>query len=303
MKYSALNPIGIPDPLDVIGLNPRVADLNGKTIGLYCTFKAHWVLILKELEKQLSAVYPDAKFTYFQYTKDLNSHTQVAEVMKAPEVRPDFEKWIAGTDVVIETAEVPVVECSGDLEEVNMHFYNEGLSYGFPIIPPTQELVNKMFGGTDLPADHVVARMPPMNGNATVEKIAVNAVMAGCLPTYMPVLIAAVEAMVDSHMWFEPYTTSVANWASMMIVNGPVRNDIGLNYGLGTLSPYIKTTATIGHTMGFIIRNIAGIKHGLKIWAFSDMRNVSASVLVKMKKSAHGNRSMYITISIKKTVQ
>ncbi len=371
MKYSALNPVGIPDPLDVIGLNSRVADLNGKTIGLYCTFKAHWVLILKELEKQLSALYPDAKFTYFQYTKDLNSHTQVAEVMKDPDVRPDFEKWIADTDVVIvtnadagscslyltynatfcerlkkpmvmtvnpafiqisrkaaglrgvpairmaelnigdismeedltyfinefipsevkkslpsiidgltkplseseknpaiETAEVPVVEYCGNLEEVNMHFYNEGLSYGFPIIPPTEELVNQMLAGTDLPPNHIVARMPPMNGNATVEKIAVNAVMAGCLPTYMPVLIAAVEAMVDPHMWFEAYTTSVANWAPMMMVNGPIRNDIGLNYGLGTLSPYFKANATIGHAMGLIIMNIAGIKHGFEDMGF-----------------------------------
>ena len=109
-----------------------------------------------------------------------------------------------------------------------MHFYNKGMAYGFPIIPPTEEAVGRMLEGSDLPPDHVVAKMPPMNGNATIEKIAVNAVMAGCLPTHMPVLIAAVEAMVDPHMWFEAYTTSVANWAPMMMVNGPIRDDIGI---------------------------------------------------------------------------
>ncbi|MEM2342467.1 MAG: hypothetical protein QXI67_07590 [Candidatus Bathyarchaeia archaeon] len=66
-----------------------------------------------------------------------------------------------------------------------------------PIIPPTEEAVNEMLKGTDLPPDYVVARIPPKMGKATVEKIAINAVMAGCLPTHMPVLIAAVQAMTD----------------------------------------------------------------------------------------------------------
>jgi len=97
------------------------------------------------------------------------------------------------------------------------------MAFGLPIMPPTEEAVKEMLKGTDLPADHVVARIPPMMGKATVEKIAINGVMAGCLPTYMPVLIAAVQALVDPRMWIEAYTCSVASWAPMLMINGPIR--------------------------------------------------------------------------------
>jgi hypothetical protein len=79
----------------------------------------------------------------------------------------------------------------GDLQEVNQFFYRRGWGDGLPIIPPTEEAVTEMLTGTDLPQNHVVAKIIPRMGKATVEKIAVNAVMAGALPTYMPVLIAA----------------------------------------------------------------------------------------------------------------
>jgi hypothetical protein len=81
----------------------------------------------------------------------------------------------------------------GNLEEVNRFFYKRGWTVGLPIIPPTEEAVAEMLTGTDLPADHLVAKIIPRLGKATVEKIAINAVMAGCLPTYMPVLIAGVQ--------------------------------------------------------------------------------------------------------------
>jgi len=89
------------------------------------------------------------------------------------------------------------IKFTGNLWEVNDYFYKMGWTNGSPIIPPTREAVDEMLTGTDLPADTIVAKLPPMLGNATVEKIAVNAVMCGCLPTYMPVLIAAVRGMMD----------------------------------------------------------------------------------------------------------
>ena len=132
------------------------------------------------------------------------------------------------------------------------------------MLPPTEEAVGEMLEGTDLPPDHVVAKIPPMMGKATVEKIAVNAVMAGCLPTYMPVLIAAVEAMVDPRMWIEAYTCSVASWAPLLIINGPIRHDLNVNCGAGVFSPYYKANAAIAHAVGLIIMNIAGIRHGVE---------------------------------------
>jgi hypothetical protein len=101
MEYSVLSPRGEVDPIKTIGLNPRLKTLKGKTIGLYTTFKGHWVVILDEIGKQLKQKYPDIKFTSFRYPKDLNAHNQIAELAKDPEYLPKFKKWIAGVDAVI----------------------------------------------------------------------------------------------------------------------------------------------------------------------------------------------------------
>jgi hypothetical protein len=162
---------------------------------------------------------------------------------------------------------------TGDLEGVNRYFYKNGWSYGMPIIPPTEAAVKEMLTGTDLPADHVVAVIPPMSGKATVEKIAINAVMAGCLPTHMPVLIAAVEAMMDYPksklaIALEGYTCSVASWAPMLIVNGPIRHDIHVNSGVAAMSPYYQANAAIGHALGYLILNVGGVRPGVEDMSF-----------------------------------
>jgi hypothetical protein len=147
---------------------------------------------------------------------------------------------------------------------INNLFYENGWSYGMPIIPPTEEAVQEMLTGTDLASDYVVATIPPMNGKATVEKIAVNAVMAGCVPTHLSVLIAAVQAIVDPRMWIEAYTCSVASWEPMLILNGPIRNELNANSKTTFLSPYYRANAAIGHALGLIIMNIAGIRPGIE---------------------------------------
>src|SRR5205085_11178554 len=86
---------------------------------------------------------------------------------------------------------------SGDLAEVQRFFYKRGWTDGLPIIPPTREAVDEMLTGTNLSPEHVVGKMVPRLGKVTVEKIATNAVMAGALPTAMPLLIAGVEAVLD----------------------------------------------------------------------------------------------------------
>jgi hypothetical protein len=148
----------------------------------------------------------------------------------------------------------------GSLEEVNNFFYKNGWTNGAPIIPPTEEAVNEMLKGTDLPRDYVVAGVPPMLGKATVEKIAINAVMAGCLPTYMPILIAAVEGMVDPVIHLEGWTCSVASWAPLMIINGQVRRDLNMNGDGAILSPYYKASSTIARAFALMIMNIGGVR-------------------------------------------
>ena len=96
----------------------------------------------------------------------------------------------------------------GNYEAVNRFFYRNGWGDGLPIVPPTEEAVAEMMTGSDLPRDHVVAKVIPRLGKATVEKIAINAVMAGALPTHMPVLIAIVEALSDQNTRYDTFQVS-----------------------------------------------------------------------------------------------
>ena len=106
-------------------------------------------------------------------------------------------KWV--------TKQPPRIAFKGNYEDVNRFFYRNGWTDGLPIVPPTEEAVKEMMQGTDLPPDHVVAKVIPRQGKATIEKIAINAVMAGALPTHMPVIIAAVEALADQKTRFDTF--------------------------------------------------------------------------------------------------
>ncbi len=152
----------------------------------------------------------------------------------------------------------------GNLEEVNQFFYKRGWSDGLPIIPPTEEAVQEMLTGTDLPADHVVDKILPRLGKATMEKIAINAVMAGALPTYMPVLIAGIQALMDPRSLFGVHEVSTGSWAPFWIANGRICNDLNINNGTGALSPGDIANATIGRAMGLIVKNIGGARKGIE---------------------------------------
>jgi len=153
----------------------------------------------------------------------------------------------------------------GNLEEVNQFFYRRGWGDGLPIIPPTEEAVAKMLTGTDLPPHHLVAELGPRTGKATVEKIAINAVMAGALPTYMPVLIAGIKALLAYPEYgYLRYGVSTGSWAPFWIINGPIRNDIHVNSGTGALSPGDIANASIGRALGLIIKNIGGMRKGVE---------------------------------------
>ena len=158
----------------------------------------------------------------------------------------------------------PRIAFKGNNQDVNNFFYRKGWSDGLPIIPPTEAAVAEMMTGTDLPADHVVAKVIPRLGKATVEKIAVNAVMAGALPVHMPVIIAAVEAVSDPKTRFDIFEVSTGSWAPFLLVNGPVRKDIHINTGSGMMSPGNIANAAIGRAVGLIVKNIGGARKGLE---------------------------------------
>ncbi len=152
----------------------------------------------------------------------------------------------------------------GNYRDVNLFFYRSGWTDGLPVVPPTEEAVAEMMTGTDLPADHVVAKVIPRQGKATIEKIAVNAVMAGALPTHMPVLVAALEAFADPKTRFDTFEVSTGSWAPFLAVNGPIRDQIHINYGPGALSPGDIANAAIGRAVGLMVRNIGGARKGIE---------------------------------------
>ncbi len=157
---------------------------------------------------------------------------------------------------------------SGTYNEINKLFYLKGFTNGTPIVPPTRDAVDEMLRGTNLPPDEVVGILMPMRGKATVEKLAVNAVMAGCLPTYFPLVIAIAKTMADPRISLTGWMCSVAGFAPMILVNGPIRHQIGLNCTDNVLSPYYLPNTSIARAMSLITLNIAGIRPGIEDKAY-----------------------------------
>jgi len=143
------------------------------------------------------------------------------------------------------------------------HAYEQGWTDGLPIIPATPEAVEKFVAAAGRPADDLVALLPPRKGRATVEVIAVNAIMAGCRPEYMPVLIAAVEGVTDPSYPLELMQVTTNPMTPFLLVNGPVRNQLEINYGTGCLGPGLRANATIGRALRLVLINAGGALPGV----------------------------------------
>jgi hypothetical protein len=158
----------------------------------------------------------------------------------------------------------PRIVFKGHFDEVNRFFYKRGWGDGLPIAPPTEAAVREMLTGTDLPPDHVVGKIEPRHGFATVERIAINAVMAGALPIHLPILIACVEALTDPAGDLGTYGTSTGSWAPFWIISGPVRHDARVNSTSGALSPGDIANAAIGRAVGLLVKNVGGARKGVE---------------------------------------
>lgn len=148
-------------------------------------------------------------------------------------------------------------------EAVNRLFYERGWTDGLPIVPPTQERVRAMLRGTDRTASDVVAVLEPMKGLATVEKVAVNAVMAGCDPMHLPVVLAAVEAVADPAFGLLGVQTTTNPDTPLMLVNGPVREVAGINSGTNAFGPGWVANACIGRALRLVLNNVGGAWPGV----------------------------------------
>jgi hypothetical protein len=141
-------------------------------------------------------------------------------------------------------------------------YYEQGWTDGFPILPPTQAAVAAMLRYTDRAPDEVVGVIPPRNGAATVEKIAINAVMAGCRPEYLPVLVAAVEAMVQPEYNLYGRQTTTHPGAHLLIVHGPLRKELDVNCRQNVFGHGWRANATMGRALRLVMINVGGNQPG-----------------------------------------
>ena len=145
----------------------------------------------------------------------------------------------------------------GTPDEVNRFFYENGWSDGLPIVPPTAERVAQFLRFTDRDADEELGVLLPDQRSATVRTVAINGVMAGCRPEYMPVLLALIEAMADRRYGVE-HSGNTPGAETLIIVNGPVIRQLGFNYQQGALRDGFLANTSIGRFWRLYLRNVAG---------------------------------------------
>jgi hypothetical protein len=165
------------------------------------------------------------------------------------------------------------VALTGTLSEIQDYYCNQGWTDGMPIIPPMEANVTEMLKGTSHPADEIVTTaMVPEGLEVTVAQVAVNGVMAGCKPEYMPILLALIEASVAANIGGT--MRSINSFSYMQVVNGPIRKELNMNSGTYALGPGNRANATIGRALRLFILNLGGGRIGTNI--MGTQGNVSA---------------------------
>ena len=140
--------------------------------------------------------------------------------------------------------------------------YQRGWTDGLPVTPPTDVRVLRMLSGTKRRPDEVIGRIPPYLADCTIEKAAINAVLAGCRPEYMPVLLAALEAALEPVFTLHGVLATTYFSSPVIIVNGPVATRIGMNSGINALGQGNRANATIGRALNLIVQNVGGGRPG-----------------------------------------
>ena len=140
--------------------------------------------------------------------------------------------------------------------------YARGWTDGLPVTPPTDGRVLAMLKGTTRRPGEVVGRIPPFLAECTIEKVAINAVMAGCKPEYMPVLLAALEAALEPVFTLHGVLATTYFSSPVIIVNGPIAKRIGMNSGINVLGQGNRANATIGRALNLIVLNVGGGRPG-----------------------------------------
>lgn len=169
------------------------------------------------------------------------SASAAADVPEAAEYRPD--------EIVVR----------GDLDEVTEFFAERGWTDGLPIVPPTPDRVAAFLAHTRRDPDEVLGVLAPELRRATVRSVAVNGVMAGCRPEYLPVLIGIVECFADPEFRVQD-AGSTPGWEPLVVLDGPVVERLGFNSGTGVLRVGNRANTSVGRFVRLYLRNVAGLR-------------------------------------------
>ncbi len=166
-------------------------------------------------------------------------------------------------------SDAPILELEDSWEAINAWFLEHDLTDGLPIVPPTEARVAAMTTYVErelgYTPNEVIGTLAPKHGQATMQKIAANAVMAGCKPEYMPLLIACVKGVADPKFNLDAVQTSTHNTSPLPIVNGPLVKAIDLNYGYNHTGSRWQATSTIGRALQLCMINIGGTPGSINI--------------------------------------
>lgn len=199
------------------------------------------------------AVYPDPF--------DLETEAQLREKSRkivVPQIVDALTKPITASKDSVAKRDSREIVFTGTIDQINRYFTERGWSDGMSITPPTREKVEEFLKFTDYPPDHEIAVLPVANLKATPWNIAVNAVMAGCRPEYMPILIAAVQAIADPDFRYKDHGGSTHSFMNFFWVNGPIARQLGIDHGQGLIENPVNRV--IGRALSLIERNIAGFR-------------------------------------------
>ncbi len=183
---------------------------------------------------------------------------EVISALTRPVVRKEISEERVG-----ETEKFSGKDFAEAAEAMNRQWVARFWADGFPLVPPTAEKVNWMLTGTDRSPDDVIGVIEPGKGVATVKKIAINAVMAGCLPSYMPVLIAAVKILAEPDLDTRGIQTTMASVNPVTIINGPIAKQLNINSRFNALGGGWRANATIGRAISLMLINFGLIKPGV----------------------------------------
>lgn len=190
----------------------------------------------------------------------------------AERVRPALEHLTLCADETITYEGDDLLAC---FDVMNAHFVANGWSDGMPLVPPTREKVDAMVAASERAADDVVGVFAPGMGIGTVEKIAANAVMAGAAPNAMPVILAMAECVLADEIGLRTFAMSTGPQAPIVMVSGPIADEIGMNRGVCALGPgsVSQVNVAIGRTLRLVMMNVGHSYPGV-----SDMDTIGSSM-------------------------